>query len=170
MIRNKDFYKIRSRNYHHQLFVSKEKLINSKNKCKEIRQVNKELQQKINELKTVNKIISFQRQRCLLRSISSAESERHDTSDMNVSISTRKSTKHFNFESFISCRKGLKWKKWCQKIEIKMIVNADHWNNEATKIDYVCSHISEEIVDHVYVQSDIFRTISTRPDKMWSKI
>ena len=37
-----------------------------------------------------------------------------------------------------------------------MIVNADHWNNEAVKIDYVCSRISEEIVDHVYARSDNF--------------
>ena len=37
-----------------------------------------------------------------------------------------------------------------------MIVNADHWNNKATKIDYVCSRISEEIADHVYARSDNF--------------
>ena len=32
-----------------------------------------------------------------------------------------------------------------------MIVNADHWNNETIKIDYVCFRINEETVDHVYV-------------------
>ena len=37
-----------------------------------------------------------------------------------------------------------------------MIVNADHWNNEATKIDYVCFRISEEIADHVYARFDNF--------------
>ena len=44
LIRDKDFYKTRSRNYHHQLFVSKEKLTSSKNEFKKIRQVNEELQ------------------------------------------------------------------------------------------------------------------------------
>ena len=43
LIQNKDFYKIRSRNYHHQLFVSKEKLISLKNEFEKIRQVNEEL-------------------------------------------------------------------------------------------------------------------------------
>ena len=37
-----------------------------------------------------------------------------------------------------------------------MIVNVDHWDNEATKIDYVCFHISEKIVDYVYTRSDNF--------------
>ena len=37
-----------------------------------------------------------------------------------------------------------------------MIVNADHWNNEAARIDYVCSRISEEVADHVYARSDNF--------------
>ena len=37
-----------------------------------------------------------------------------------------------------------------------MIMNADHWNNEAIKIDYVCFRINEEIVDHVYIQFDNF--------------
>ena len=37
-----------------------------------------------------------------------------------------------------------------------MIVNADHWDNEAIIIDYVCSRISEKITDHVYARSDNF--------------
>ena len=37
LIRDKDFYKIRSRNYHHQLSVSKEKLTSSKNELEKIR-------------------------------------------------------------------------------------------------------------------------------------
>ena len=37
-----------------------------------------------------------------------------------------------------------------------MIVNVDYWDNETTKIDYVCFRISEEIADHVYVQYDKF--------------
>ena len=37
-----------------------------------------------------------------------------------------------------------------------MIVNADHWDNETIKIDYVCFRISEEIADHVYARSDNF--------------
>ena len=37
-----------------------------------------------------------------------------------------------------------------------MIVNVDHWDNEAIRIDYVCSRISEEVVDHVYARSDNF--------------
>ena len=37
LIRDKNFYKTRSRNYHHQLFVFKEKLTSSKNELKEIR-------------------------------------------------------------------------------------------------------------------------------------
>ena len=44
LIRDKDFYKTRSRNYHHQLIVFKKKLASSKNEFKEIRQVNEELQ------------------------------------------------------------------------------------------------------------------------------
>ena len=75
---------------------------------------------------------------------------------MNASISTKKSTKHFDFESFINRREDFKWKEWRQKIKIKIIVNADHWNNETIKIDYVCFCISEEIVDHVYIRFDNF--------------
>ena len=37
-----------------------------------------------------------------------------------------------------------------------MIVNVDHWNNKATKIDYVCSRINEEIADHMYARFDNF--------------
>ena len=43
LIQDKDFYKIRSRNYHHQLFVFKKKLTSSKNELKKIRQINEEL-------------------------------------------------------------------------------------------------------------------------------
>ena len=86
----------------------KEKLASSKNEFKKIRQVNEKLQQKINELKTINEITSFQRRRCSFRSISFAESERHDILNTNVSISTKKSTKHFNFKSFISRREDFK--------------------------------------------------------------
>ena len=111
LIRNKNFYKIRSRNYHYQLSVFKKKLISSKNELEKIRQVNKELQQKINELRIINEITSFQRRKCSFRSISFAESERHNISDTNVSISTRKSTKHFDSKSFISRREDFKWKK-----------------------------------------------------------
>ena len=134
----------------------KEKLASSKNKFKKIRQVNEELQQEINELKTINKTISFQRWRRSFRSISFVENERHDIFDTNVSISTRKSTKHFDFKSFISRRKNLKWKEWRQKIKIKMIVNADHWNNETIKIDYVCFRINKKVADHVYVRFNNF--------------
>ena len=156
LMRNKNFYKTWSRNYHHQLTVFKEKLASSKNKLKKIRQVNEKLQQEVNELKTVNEAISFQRRRRSSRSISSVESERHDISDTNVLTSTRKSTKHFDFELFINRREDFKWKEWRQKIKIKMIVNADHWDNEAIKIDYVCSRINEKIADHVYARFDNF--------------
>ena len=37
-----------------------------------------------------------------------------------------------------------------------MIVNVDHWNNKAVKIDYVCSRISEKTADHVYARFDNF--------------
>ena len=37
LIQDKNFYKIRSRNYHHQLIVSKEELASSKNELKKIR-------------------------------------------------------------------------------------------------------------------------------------
>ena len=37
LIRDKNFYKIRSRNYHHQLFVFKEELTSSKNEFEKIR-------------------------------------------------------------------------------------------------------------------------------------
>ena len=156
LIQDKNSYKIRSRNYHYQLFMFKEELTSSKNEFKKIRQVNEELQQEINKLKTINKTISFQRRRCSFRSISPAESECHDTSSTNVSILTRKSTKHFDFELFISCREDFKWEKWRQKIEIKMIVNVDHWDNKVIKINYVCSRISEKIANHVYARSDNF--------------
>ena len=111
LIRNKNFYKTRSRNYHHQLIVFKKKLANSKNELEKIRQVNEKLQQKVNELKTINEIILFQRRRHSSRSISPVENECHDISNTNVSILTRKSTKHFNFEFFINRRESLKWKK-----------------------------------------------------------
>ena len=58
LIRDKNFYKIRSRNYHHQLFVFKEELVSSKNEFEKIRQAHEELQQEVNELKAVNKTIS----------------------------------------------------------------------------------------------------------------
>ena len=107
-MRDKDFYKIQSRNYHHQLTVSKEKLTSSKNKLEKIRQVNEELQQEVNELKAINETISFQRRRRSFRSTSLVENERHDISSTNASTSTRKSTKHFDLEFFINRRKGLK--------------------------------------------------------------
>ena len=86
----------------------KEKLMSSKNEFKKIRQVNEELQQEVNKLKTINETILFQRRRRSSRSISSAENERHDISDTNVSISIKKSTKHFDSESFISRREDFK--------------------------------------------------------------
>ena len=156
LIRDKDFYKIRSRNYHHQLFMFKEKLISSKNEFEKIRQVNKELQQEVNELRTVNETTSSQRRKRSFRSISSVESERHDILNTNVLILTKKSIKHLDSEFFISRRKGLKWKKWHQKIKIKMIVNADHWNNKTITIDYICFRINEKIADHVYTRFDNF--------------
>ena len=156
LMRDKNFYKIWSRNYHHQLTVFKKKLASLKNELKKIWQINEELQQKINKLKTINETISFQRRKRSFRSISPAESERHDILSTNVSTSTKKSTKHFDLESFISRREGFKWKKWRQKIKIKMIVNVDHWDNETTKIDYVCFRISEKTADHVYVRFDNF--------------
>ena len=156
LIRNKNFYKIRSRNYHHQLIVFKEKLASSKNKLEKIRQVNEKLQQEVNELKIVNETIFFQCRKCSFCFFSSAENARHDILNTNISILIKKLTKHFNFESFISRRKDFKWEKWRQKIEIKMIVNVDHWNNETIKIDYVCSRINKKIADYIYVQSDNF--------------
>ena len=44
LIRDKDFYKIRSRNYHHQLIVFKKELTSSKNEFEKIRQINEKLQ------------------------------------------------------------------------------------------------------------------------------
>ena len=167
LIRNKNFYKTRSRNYHHQLIVFRKKLASSKNELEKIRQVNEKLQQEINELKTVNETIFFQRRRRLPRSFSPVERTRRDTSNTNILISTKKSTKHFDLKLFISRRKNLKWKKWRQKIEIKMIVNTDYWNNEAIKIDYVCFRINEKIADHVYVRSDNF---SNDLYKIWQNV
>ena len=48
-----------------------------------------------------------------------------------------------------------------------MIVNVDHWNNEATKIDYVCSRISEEIADHVYAR---FNNFSNNLYEIWQDV
>ena len=88
--------------------MSKKELANLKDEFEKIRQINEELQQEINELKTINETISFQRRRRSFRSISSAENERHDTSNTNASISTRKSTKHFDSKPFISRREDFK--------------------------------------------------------------
>ena len=107
-------------------------------------------------MKTVNETISSQRRKRSFRFLSSVERTRRNTLNTNTSISTKKSTKHFDSESFINRRESLKWKKWRQKIEIKMIMNTDYWNNETIKIDYVCFRISEKIVDHMYVQFDNF--------------
>ena len=41
----------------------KEKLASSKNELEKIRQINEKLQQEVNELRTINEIISFQRRR-----------------------------------------------------------------------------------------------------------
>ena len=89
----------------------KKKLTSSKNEFKKIWQVNEKLQQEINELKIVNKIIFFQRRKRSFRSFSSAENACYDTSNMNILISTKKLTKHFDFESFINCRENFKWKE-----------------------------------------------------------
>ena len=86
----------------------KKKLTSSKNEFEKIQQVNEKLQQEVNELKTINETISFQRRKRSLCSISPAENERHDILNTNVSISTKKSTKHFNFESFINRRENFK--------------------------------------------------------------
>ena len=80
----------------------------------------------------------------------------HDISITKVSKSTKKLTKHFDFKSFINRRKKLKWKKWRQKIKIKMIVNVDYENNEAIKIDYICFHINEKFTDYIYARFDNF--------------
>ena len=48
-----------------------------------------------------------------------------------------------------------------------MIVNADHWDNEATKIDYVCFRISEEVADHVYAR---FNNFSNNFYKTWQNV
>ena len=48
-----------------------------------------------------------------------------------------------------------------------MIVNVDHWNNEAIKIDYVCSRINEKAADHVYVRFDNF---SNDFYKIWQNV
>ena len=37
-----------------------------------------------------------------------------------------------------------------------MIVNVDHWNNKAIKINYVCSRINEETANHIYARFDNF--------------
>ena len=90
------------------MFVFKEKLTNSKNKLKKIRQINEKLQQEVNELRTINETTSFQRRKRSFRSISLIESERHDILNTNVSISTKKLMKHLDFEFFISRQEGLK--------------------------------------------------------------
>ena len=66
------------------------------------------MQQEINELKTINKTILFQRRKRSFHLISSVENKRHDISDTNVSILIKKSTKYFNSESFINCREDFK--------------------------------------------------------------
>ena len=86
----------------------KEKLTSSKNKFKKIRQVNKKLQQEVNKLKIINETLFFQRRKRSFHSFSFAENARHDISDINTSILTKKSTKHFNLESFINRRKIFK--------------------------------------------------------------
>ena len=156
LVRDKDSYKTRSRNYHHQLSVSKEELASSKDELEEIRQANEELQQEVSELRAANEATSSQRRRRPPRSPSPAERTRRDTPDTNTSVSTRKSTKHPDPEPFISRREGPRWEEWRQKIEIKMIVNADHWDNEAARIGYVCSRTSGEAAGHVYARSGNF--------------
>ena len=79
-----------------------------KNEFKKIRQINEKLQQEISELKTINKIILFQRRKRSFHSISFIENERHNILNTNISISTKKLTKHFDFEFFINHRKNLK--------------------------------------------------------------
>ena len=108
LIRDKDFYKIQSCNYHYQLMQFKEKLISLKNKFNKIRQVNEQLQQKVNKLRTINEITLFQRRRHSLRLFSLAESTRYDISNTNILISPRKSIKDFDSELFINCREDLK--------------------------------------------------------------
>ena len=86
----------------------KKKLASAKNEFKKIRQINEKLQQEVNELKTINEIIFSQRQRRSFRSFSFVERTRWNTSNTNISISTKKSTKHLDFKFFISRRKDLK--------------------------------------------------------------
>ena len=86
----------------------KKKLISSKNEFDEIQQINKKLQQKINELKVVNKAIFFQCQKRSFCLFSSIENTRHNISNTNILILTRKLTKHLDFEFFINRRKNFK--------------------------------------------------------------
>ena len=108
LIRDEDFYKIRFYNYYHQLMQFKEKPFSSKNELNEIEQINEKLQQKINELKTINETILFQCRRYSFYSFSSAESPRHDILNINTSTSTKKLIKYFDLKFFISCREDLK--------------------------------------------------------------
>ena len=48
-----------------------------------------------------------------------------------------------------------------------MIVNVDHWNNEAIKIDYVCFRISKEIVDYIYAR---FNNFSNDLYEIWQNV
>ena len=138
------------------MIVFKEKLASAKNELKEFWQINEKLQQEVNELRTVNEKIFSQCRKCLSRFLSPAERTRRNTLNINISISTKKLTKHFDFKSFINRWESFKWKEWRQKIEIKIIVNVDHWNNEEIEINYVCFRISEEIVDYVYIRFNNF--------------
>ena len=66
------------------------------------------MQQEVDELKTINEATSFRRQKRLFRSFSFVENARHDILNTNISILTKKSMKHFDFESFINRRKDFK--------------------------------------------------------------
>ena len=79
-----------------------------KNKFKKIRQINEKLQQEVNKLKIIIETIFFQRRKRSFRFFSFAERTRQNTSNTNISILTKKSTKHFNFKFFINRRKNLK--------------------------------------------------------------
>ena len=84
------------------------KLMSSKNEFDKIRQINKELQQKINELKTINKTILFQSREPLFCWLSFIENKYYNILVTSVSRSIKKLTKYFNSEPFINCQKDFK--------------------------------------------------------------
>ena len=82
-----------------------------------------------------------------------ARQHRCGTHTSTVSNSAKKSPKHPDPEPFVNRTSLPTFKEWRQKMEIKLFMNADHWDTEQAIVKYVCSRLSGDAAEHVSYRS-----------------